>query len=508
MCILVHAVKRQSLELPLEERISDALVEVGPSITLASLSEIVAFAVGSFIPMPACRVFSMFAALAVLLDFFLQVTAFIALIIFDGWRAEDNRIDCFPCIKVPSTSEGSDEGIYQRRPGLLARYMKEVHAPILGLWGVKIAVIVVFVAFALASIAMCTRIESGLEQQIVLPHDSYLQGYFNNVSEYLRVGPPLYFVVKDYNYSLESRHTNQLCSISQCDSNSLLNEISRESSVPESSYVAKPAASWLDDFLIWISPEAFGCCRKFMNGTYCPPDDQPPCCLPDEDSCGFSEICKDCTTCFRHSDLINNRPSTVQFREKLPWFLNALPSADCAKGGHGAYTNSVDLNGYEDGVIHASEFRTYHTPLNKQGDYVNAMRAAREFSSRISDSLKINIFPYSVFYIFFEQYLDIWRVALINIAVALGAIFIVCLVITSSLWMSAIILVVLMMIVVDLMGVMAILNIQLNAVSVVNLIMSIGIAVEFCVHIAHAFLVSIFSLCHYDTLCWFLIGEN
>lgn len=61
MCILVHAVKRQPLELPLEERISNALVEVGPSITLASLSEVLAFAVGTFIPMPACRVFSMFA---------------------------------------------------------------------------------------------------------------------------------------------------------------------------------------------------------------------------------------------------------------------------------------------------------------------------------------------------------------------------------------------------------------------------------------------------------------
>lgn len=61
MCILVNAVKRQTLELPLEGRISNALVEVGPSITLASLSEVLAFAVGSFIPMPACRVFSMFA---------------------------------------------------------------------------------------------------------------------------------------------------------------------------------------------------------------------------------------------------------------------------------------------------------------------------------------------------------------------------------------------------------------------------------------------------------------
>jgi len=41
-----------------------------------------------------------------------------------------------------------------------------------------------------------------------------------------------------------------------------------------------------------------------------------------------------------------------------------------------------------------------------------------------------------------------------------------------------------------LQGVMAILGIQLNAVSVVNLVMSLGIAVEFCVHIVHAFTVS------------------
>ncbi|XP_002510680.3 NPC intracellular cholesterol transporter 1 isoform X1 [Ricinus communis] len=482
MCILVHAVKRQPLELPLEGRISNALVEVGPSITLASLSEVLAFAVGSFIPMPACRVFSMFAALAVLLDFLLQVTAFVALIVFDFLRAEDKRVDCFPCLKTSSSYADSDKGIGGRRPGLLARYMKEVHAPVLSLWGVKIVVISIFIAFALASVALSTRVEPGLEQKIVLPRDSYLQGYFNNVSEYLRIGPPLYFVVKNYNYSSESRHTNQLCSISQCDSDSLLNEIARASLTPKSSYIAKPAASWLDDFLVWISPEAFGCCRKFTNGSYCPPDDQPP--------CDVGGVCKDCTTCFRHSDFNNDRPSTTQFRDKLPLFLNALPSADCAKGGHGAYTSSVELEGYEKGVIQASSFRTYHMPLNKQSDYVNSMRAAREFSSRMSDSLKLEIFPYSVFYMFFEQYLDIWRTALINLAIAIGAVFLVCLVITCSLWSSAIILLVLAMIVIDLMGVMAILNIQLNAVSVVNLVMAVGIAVEFCVHITHAFSVS------------------
>jgi len=38
--------------------------------------------------------------LAVLLDFLLQVTAFVALIVLDSLRAEDKRVDCFPCIKV------------------------------------------------------------------------------------------------------------------------------------------------------------------------------------------------------------------------------------------------------------------------------------------------------------------------------------------------------------------------------------------------------------------------
>ncbi|KAH9624776.1 hypothetical protein KSS87_022862 [Heliosperma pusillum] len=426
MCILVHAVKRQPQDLSLEDRVSNALVEVGPSISLASISEVLAFTVGTFIPMPAVRVFSMFAALAVLLDFLLQVTAFVALIVFDFRRAEDHRIDCIPCVKTTSLDD-TNSGIGNRKRGLLAYYMKEVHARILSLWAVKVVVVSVFLGLALASVTLSTRIEPGLEQQIVLPKNSYLQGYFQNLSDFLRIGPPVYFVVKDFNYSSESRQANQLCSISHCDENSLVNEIIKASLVPESSYIAKPAASWIDDYLVWVSPEAFGCCRKFANGSYCPPDDQPPCCAPDQVTCGASELCKDCTTCFLHSELINDRPTTAQFKVKLPWFLDALPSADCAKGGHGAYTNSVDLTGYENGVIRASEFRTYHTPLNKQSDFINSLKAAREFTSRVSKSLQ---------------------------------------------------------------GVMAILGIQLNAVSVVNLVMSVGIAVEFCVHITHAFMVS------------------
>lgn len=51
------------------------------------------------------------AALAVLLDFLLQVTAFVALIVFDFLRAEDNRVDCFPCIRVSGSNSELEKGI-------------------------------------------------------------------------------------------------------------------------------------------------------------------------------------------------------------------------------------------------------------------------------------------------------------------------------------------------------------------------------------------------------------
>jgi Niemann-Pick C1 protein len=79
------------------------------------------------------------------------------------------------------------------------------------------------------------------------------------------------------------------------------------------------------------------------------------------------------------------------------------------------------LQGYANGIIQASSFRTYHTPLNKQVDFVNSMRAAQEFSAKVSRSLKMEIYPYSVFYMFFEQYLDIWKTALINLSIAIGS---------------------------------------------------------------------------------------
>ena len=61
---------------------------------------------------------------------------------------------------------------------------------------------------------------------------------------------------------------------------------------------------------------------------------------------------------------------------------------------------------------------------------------------------------------------------------------------TASAGAALVILVVLIMLQIDLLAVMSVWGIQLNAVSLVNLAMSLGIAVEFCGHIVHAFVVT------------------
>ncbi|PKI36312.1 hypothetical protein CRG98_043338, partial [Punica granatum] len=192
--------------------------------------------------------------------------------------------------------------------------LQEVHAPVLSLWRVKLVVVSAFVAFLFASIALCTKIEPGLDQKTVLPRDSYLQ-------------------------------------------------ISQASLEPESSYIAKPAIF------------------------------QPPCYPAGQSSCSLTGPWKDCTMVMfavsPYVALSAKRPSiNITIQGETPLVPLRSASAGCAKGGHGAYTNTMDLQGYEDGIIQASSFRTFHTPLNNQVDYINFLRAAGDFSSKVSKSLK------------------------------------------------------------------------------------------------------------------------
>ncbi|PQE21446.1 niemann-Pick C1 protein [Rutstroemia sp. NJR-2017a BBW] len=71
---------------------------------------------------------------------------------------------------------------------------------------------------------------------------------------------------------------------------------------------------------------------------------------------------------------------------------------------------------------------------------------------------------------------------------ALGLILIISSILLGSVMTGAVVTVTVFMIVTDIIGTMAVFNVSLNAVSLVNLIICVGIGVEFCAHIARAFM--------------------
>lgn len=86
--IIVHTYNRldKTKYISISDGIGDALGQIGPSILLTSLSECCCFAIGSISDMPAVKTFALYAAVAILIDFLLQVTAFVALMSFDQNR--------------------------------------------------------------------------------------------------------------------------------------------------------------------------------------------------------------------------------------------------------------------------------------------------------------------------------------------------------------------------------------------------------------------------------------
>ena len=76
------------------------------------------------------------------------------------------------------------------------------------------------------------------------------------------------------------------------------------------------------------------------------------------------------------------------------------------------------------------------------------VQAVRDFLDSIKGSLGLDVYSFSVFHVFFEQYLSIGRDAAVLLVAAAVAVTLVTLLFTASVWASVLVLLVLCMILV------------------------------------------------------------
>ncbi|XP_039237607.1 protein patched homolog 1 isoform X4 [Pipra filicauda] len=137
--------------------------------------------------------------------------------------------------------------------------------------------------------------------------------------------------------------------------------------------------------------------------------------------------------------------------------------------------------------IEYAQFPFYLNGLRETSDFVEAIEKVRAICSNYT-SLGISSYPNGYPFLFWEQYIGLRHWLLLSISVVLACTFLVCALFLLNPWTAGIIVVVLALMTVELFGMMGLIGIKLSAVPVVILIASVGIGVEFTVHVALAFL--------------------
>lgn len=466
--LIVHEFERINISHPeatIPERVGRALGRMGPSILLSATTETVAFSLGCAVGMPAVRNFAAYAAGAVFINAILQVTMFVAVLALNQQRVEASRADCFPCIRVKRADSGylnGGVGHGTGEEGGLQRFIRRTYAPAILGKKTKVAIVAVFFGIFTLGLALFPAVELGLDQRIAIPSDSYLIPFFNDLYDYFDVGPPVYFVTKELNVTARQEQKELCGRFSTCHQGSMANIIEAERKRPEVSYLTASAANWVDDFLLWLNPENSECCVD-PNGKPCFENrDQP------------------------YNFTLYGMPEGKEFLDYLGRWIEAPVDENCPLGGAAAYSNAIVIDEKRI-TIPASNFRTSHTPLRSQKDFIDSYAAARRIAKEIEKDVGTEVFPYSKFYIFFDQYTSIVRLTGALIGAALGATLLVTTVLLGSLMTAVVVTLVVAMTVSAIIGSMAVLGVSLNAISLVNLIICVGISVEFTAHIARAF---------------------
>jgi len=97
MFIIIHHLDHQPSSLQGPDRLGAALKQAGFSILMTTITDLVAFVVGTVSTFPAVQIFCTFAFLSILFSFLMILTFWLALVAFDMKRIQSNRWDCLPC---------------------------------------------------------------------------------------------------------------------------------------------------------------------------------------------------------------------------------------------------------------------------------------------------------------------------------------------------------------------------------------------------------------------------
>lgn len=417
-----------------------ALSRAGASITVTSLTDLVAFAISASSALPALGSFCAFASINIFFLWVLSATFFVACMVIDEKRQRDNRRDCLCCFSRKQDAEVEDTG---SKEGFISKYFRKYHAPAILSKPGKVCTLIFF--SALFAFGMYGTIKLPVEDSTrnFIPADSYIKDYSEAADEYFpSSGESVYFTFTNGEEIYKTRE-----GVATLDTR--LRGLSEEPP-----YIAEPNEYNYQNVMAGLKD-------------YLAKDGASIGVVTGEDGWPTS-----------YEDFVATLRSYAQSMGPGAKFAQ-----DIALSSDGS-----DLEALRVKAEYVRLTKTYRGEvLDDASRQIAAMDATRDMVNSWTDLAPA--FPYSAKFIDIEGFKIINSELYRNVGLAILAVGIIVLVTVASFVTAMLITVNVAFCIIEILGAMFALGLVIDSVSVINIVLAVGLSIDYSAHIGHCFMV-------------------
>ncbi|XP_077127941.1 patched domain-containing protein 3 [Ranitomeya variabilis] len=424
MFIMISSWQQTKVKDKVEERMAETYAEAAVSITITTLTDVLAFYIGILTSFKSVQSFCIYTGTAILFCFLYNVTCFGAFLALNGRREESNR-HWFTCKKVAEKKDDHRSPAYnmccvgggyshitdKETDHPMTSFFRKQYGPFLTNIWTKIFVLILYGGYLASSIYGCFQVQEGIDLRNLATDGSYIRSFYDDEDLYFSEFGPRVMVV-----------------------------------------VTKKVSYWDSD----VQSKIDRCLDSFINNSYVSGGS-----LSESWMSVYIDVAK------RMNLNISDKNN---FISNLSILFNVVPD----------FEQDVDL---QSGAITASRFFIQTVNVTSAVDERDMLNQVRDTAK----SCEIPVLVYHPAFIYFDQYAVIIDNTIQNVAVAAATMFVISLLLIPnplcSLWVTFTI----ASIIVGVTGFMAYWDVNLDSISMINLVICIGFSVDFSAHITYAY---------------------
>ncbi|XP_072364511.1 patched domain-containing protein 3-like [Scyliorhinus torazame] len=428
MFIMIACWQKTNVDDNIEDRMGSTYAKAATSITITTLTDVLAFYIGCFTSFRSVQSFCVYTGTTVLLCFIYNITFFGAALSFNGRREADNR-HAWTLKQVKREHEPGESkcyamccvgGAYDEETGTeldhpMSTFIKNYYGPFLTNRWTKGVVVFLYLAYLAFSIYGCLNIKEGIDLRNLVNDDSYLVKFYDDQSEFFsQYGPRVMVSVTEpvEYWDVTIRDNIDIC-------------MGRFEQLPFVDH--ELSESWL--------------------GTY----------------------------------ITISKQMLLDIKEKSNFLGNVYTLFQVAP----LFEHDVEFQKDNQSIL-ASRFFIQTINVNNSVAEKNMLIDLR----KLAEDCKIPLLVYHPAFIYFDQYLVIVSNTIQNVVMAAVAMFIVSLLLIPNLVCSLWLTFAISSVLVGVAGFMTFWGVNLNSISMINLVICIGFSVDFTAHISYAFVSS------------------